>query len=242
MTCLSLLVLIGICVALAAWVNRGNQRSVQGPTRPRGGPAVGYQPHRPATKQRSKPARKSGPPAGPAPNRAVGLSKAQTQAVLKRALGAAREAEQQRLRALVLEQERRIAARLRQGQGALDFAELRALHEKSWQTADLAKASLDGARSTEQAISETIRATHRAIETEQARGGRGVPAMRQALDALHVDRDVVRTYRDRYKQDLDRLNQETGRLRDSIGANCGEQGRRWHQTRMERKARREGRL
>jgi len=241
MSCLTLLLLIAIGVAVAAWLKRGNNQPPSGTTRPRGRIVVRNQPHRPAAKRRTKPARKSAPPPGSAPNRAAGLTTAQTQAVLRRALGAVREAEQQRLRAQVLEQERKIAARLRQGQRALDFAELRALHEKAWQTANLAKASLDGARSTEHAISETIRATHRAIETEQARGGRGVATMRQTLDALHVDRDVVRVYRDRYKQDLDRLNMETGRLRDSIGANCGEQGRRWHRALMERKARREGR-
>jgi len=184
---------------------------------------------------RSKPSRPPAPRPQPAPNRAAGLSEAQARAILKRALGAVWEADQQRLRAQVLEQERKIAARLRRGQRDLDFVELCSLHEKSWQTANMAKASLDGARATEKAISENIRNTHRAMDAEQTRGGRGIPAMRQALDALHLDRDVIQTHRDRYEQDLHRLNHETGRLRDSIGANCGAQGRRWHQALMERK-------
>jgi hypothetical protein len=62
------------------------------------------------------------------------------------------------------------------------------------------------------------------------------------LEALHLDRDVIRTYRDRYEKDLTRLNQETGRLRDAIGARCGAEGRRWHQALMERaRARTDGR-
>lgn len=234
MSASTLMTLIFIGAIVASLV--GRRRS--GPSRP---PA---KPQRAVV--RSKPSRPPSPrpPASrpqPAPNRAAGLSEAQTRAILKRALGAVWEAEQERLRAQVLEQERKIAARLRQGQRDLDFVELRSLHEKSRQTADLAYASLDGARATEQTISENIRNTHRAIESEQSRGGRGIPAMRQTLDALHVDRDVVRTHRERYEQDVQRLNRETGRLRDSIGANCGAQGRRWHQALLERtKARKKG--
>ncbi|GIE86057.1 hypothetical protein SAMN06264365_104392 [Actinoplanes regularis] len=163
-----------------------------------------------------------------------GLTEALARSVLARMFGAVRVAELERLHVQVLEQEQRVAERLRRPGRPLDFAELRALHERSWQTAELAKASLDGARSTEQTIGEAIRTTHRAIETEQAGGGRGVSAMRQTLEALHVDRDVVRTYRDRYRQDLSRLIVETGRLRDFIGANCGPEGRRWHQTLLAR--------
>jgi len=235
MSASTLLTLVLIGAIVGSLLNRHRRGSSRPPAKPQ------------RAVVRSKPSRPpaSRPPASrpqPAPNRAAGLSKAQTRAILERALGAVWEAEQERLRAQVLEQERKIAARLRQGQRDLDFVELRSLHEKSRQTADLAYASLDGARATEKTISENIRNTHRAIEAEQARGGRGTPAMRQTLDALHVDRDVIQAHRERYEQDVHRLNRETGRLRDSIGANCGAPGRRWHQALMERtKARREGR-
>jgi hypothetical protein len=241
MSVCTLFTLILFCVILAAMVNRGHRRSTRPPARP-GTAVVPRRPSGAAVRNKPSRPRKSRPQPAPASNRAAGLSAAQTRAILERALGAVWEAEQERIRAQVREQERRIAARLRQGQRALDFIELRSLHEKSRQTADLAYASLDSARATEQAISENIRNTHRAIQAEQGRGGRGVATMRQTLDALHVDRDVIRTYRDRYEQDVHRLNRETGRLRDSIGANCGAQGRRWHQALTERtKARKEGR-
>jgi hypothetical protein len=234
----TLLTVIVVCALVFSVINRGNRQSS------RSGRQVVHRPTRPAVRQRPSrpPVHKRPPRRQQSSNRATGLSEAQVMAVLERALGAVWQAEQERLRGQVREQERKVAARLRQGQRDLDFAELRGLHEKSRQTADLAYASLDGARATENAISENIRNTHRAIDAEQARGGHGVAAMRQALDALHVDRDVIRAYRDRYEQDLQRLNRETGRLRDAIGANCGAQGRRWHQALMERtRARKEGR-
>jgi len=220
-TLLTLIVVVGVLASLFA-------RKKQPPARPRP-PVAPSRPPRPKAKKKPKPKQPQQPV-----NRAAGMTDAQVRAILKRALDATWLAEQDRLRAQVLEQERQIAARLRQGQRALDFAEMRTLHRKSQQTADLAYASLGGARSTENAISENIRSTHRAIEAEQSRGGRGVPAMRKALEALHLDRDVIRTYRDRYEKDLTRLNQETGRLRDAIGAHCGAEGRRWHQALMER--------
>lgn len=227
----TLLTLIFVVAILASLVTRKKKRPQA--------PVVHSPPSRPKAKKKRKPA--PARPQQPA-NRASGLSEAQVRAVLKRALDATWLAEQDRLRAQVLEQERKIAARLRHNQRELDFAEMRTLHRKSQQTADLAYASLGSARSTENAISENIRNTHRAIEAEQSRGGRGVPAMRQALEALHLDRDVIRTYRDRYEKDLTRLNQETGRLRDAIGAQCGAEGRRWHQALMERtRARKDGR-
>jgi hypothetical protein len=222
----TLFTVIFIVTILASVFTRMKKRP---PARPQP-PVVSSQPSRKkAKKKKTSPARQQQPA-----NRAAGMSDAQVRAILKRALDATWLAEQDRLRAQVLEQERKIAARLRQGQRELDFTELRTLHRSSQQTADLAYASLGGARSTENAISENIRNTHRAIEAEQHRGGRGVPAMRQALDALHLDRDVIRTYRERYEKDLTRLNQETGRLRDAIGAQCGAEGRRWHQALAER--------
>jgi hypothetical protein len=221
----TLLTLVFIVAILASLVTRKKKRP---PARPQP-PVVRSRPSRPKAQKKPSPARRQQPA-----NRAAGMSEAQVRAILKRALDATWLAEQDRLRAQVLDQERKIAARLRQGQRELDFAEMRSLHRRSQQTADLAYASLGGARSTENAISENIRNTHRAIEAEQGRGGRGVPAMRQALEALHLDRDVIRTYRGRYEKDLARLNQETGRLRDAIGAKCGAEGRRWHQALMER--------
>ena len=65
--------------------------------------------------------------------------------------------------------------------------------------------------------------------------------MKQALDALSIDRDVVRTYRDNLHQELQRLNNETARLRDAIGANYGSQGHQWHQALVERSKARRGR-
>jgi hypothetical protein len=223
------LIVTGVLASLLAGRRQGSSRE-----RPRQHTTVVV--HKPQA-PRPKPARQKQPA-----NRATGLSEAQVRAILKRALGATWEAEQQRFRAQVLEQERKIAARLRQAQRSLDFAELRSLHEQSRQTADLAYTSLGSARSTEQTISENIRDTHRAIDAEQSRGGHRVSALRQALDALHTDRDVIRAHRDRYEQDVQRLNRETARLRDSIGANCGAQGKRWHQALTERtRARKEGR-
>ncbi|MEU4623525.1 hypothetical protein AB0G04_26570 [Actinoplanes sp. NPDC023801] len=240
----TLLTLLLAGIILVSVLNRGSRSSSRSRTRP-GRQIVQHRPAR-SRPARSRPARKntSGrPDRQSSPNRAAGLSEAQVRAILERALGAVWEADQQRIRAQVREQERRVAARLRQGQRELDFAELRALHEKSRQTADLAYASLDAARATEQAISENIRKTRQAIEAAQSRGGRNVTAMRGALEALYLDRDVIRAHRDRYIQDVQRLNQETGNLRDSIGANCGAPGRRWHDALMKRtKARKEGRL
>ncbi|MFI5844853.1 hypothetical protein ACIA8K_34650 [Catenuloplanes sp. NPDC051500] len=165
-------------------------------------------------------------------------TEAQVRAILEKALGAVWEAEQKSVRAQVKEQERRVAARLRQHQRESDFAELRGLHEKSRQTADLAFTMLGDARGAENTVSENIRNVHRAIKADQARGGSHVAAMRHTLDALHVDRDVLRTHRERYEQDVQRLNKETARLRDAIGANCGAPGRRWHEALMERTRRR----
>jgi hypothetical protein len=228
----TLLTLIMIALIVASVYN--------GNSRPRSRPGH-ITPARKKSKSRSRSGRQQHRQSSP--NRAAGLSEAQVRAVLERALGAVWEAEQQRIRAQVREQERRVAARLRQGQRELDFAELRALHEKSRQTADLAYGSLDAARAAEQQISDNIRNTHKAIEAGQSRGGRNVAAMRGTLDALHLDRDVIRAHRDRYLQDVQRLNQETGRLRDSIGKNCGAPGRRWYDALMKRtQARREGRL
>jgi hypothetical protein len=191
---------------------------------------------------RSKsPARRAAAPAPPS-RRPAKVNTAQTRAILQRRLGAQWEAEQQRIRERVLEQERKIAARLRQAQRTLDFEELTALHTKSRQTADLAFATMDSARSTEQVIADGIRDTHRAIDADRARGGRQIPNLRQVLDGLHLDRTAIRDHRERYLQDVHRLNRATAQLRDSINANCGEKGRKWYQALMARtKARQEQR-
>lgn len=234
MTTLVLLLLV-LAGAGAMWFFRSNNRPPQ--QRP-GREVVHYGRSQQVVVARSKKSRKPAVRQQPAHGGKTLYTEAQVRAILEKALGAVWEAEQNRVRAQVKEQERRVAARLKQHQRELDFAELRGLHEKSRQTADLAYTMLGDARGAENKVSENIRGVHRAIEADQARGGRNVATMRHALDALHVDRDVLRTHRERYEQDVQRLNRETARLRDAIGANCGAQGRKWHQALMERTRRR----
>ncbi|GAB2587980.1 hypothetical protein Aab01nite_49380 [Paractinoplanes abujensis] len=218
--CLLLVVCVGVIVVL---VTRSGTTK-----RPRSGRQVVHyaQPARPARRRKKKPA--------PAPGGGQTLyTEAQVRAILEKALGAVWEAEQKRVHAQVKDQERKVAARLRQQQRELDFAELRGLHEKSRQTADLAYTMLGDARSAENKVRENIRA----IEAATPRGG-GNAGTRHALEALRVDRDVLRVHRERYEQDVQRLNRETARLRDAIGANCGTPGRKWHSALMERTRRR----
>ncbi|GAA3294269.1 hypothetical protein Dvina_50455 [Dactylosporangium vinaceum] len=212
--------------------NQIRQKSRPRKRRPRNRQAPPARPIQPPHVPQQQPVR----PAKPAkPNQA------QTRAILQRRLGVQWEAEQQRLRARVLEQERKIAARMRQAQQQRDFEELTGLHSQSRQAADLAYATMDSARNTEQAISDSIRDTHRHIDADRARGGRQVPTLRAVLDGLHLDRAAIQAHRERYLQDVQRLNRATGELRDAINANCGEKGRRWYQALMARTAaRREG--
>jgi hypothetical protein len=237
----TLLTLLVIGVAVYAVLDRDRQ----GPARPRvrSRPSAQVVPHRPARpparpRKKSKPVRPK-----PVRNHAAGLTEAQARAIIEKALGAVWEADQERLRAQVRAQERKVAARLAKSQQALDYAELRALHQKSRQTADLAYESLGSARAMERDIGGSIRDAQRAVDAARARNGRDSAALGQALESLLVNRDVIRMYRERYEQDVQQLNQETARLRDAIGANCGAEGRRWCQGVKERaQARREGRL
>jgi hypothetical protein len=230
--CLLFLIVVGVIVVLLI---RPNLRPPQpGPGRE----VVHYGQRQQVVPARPKKKKKPGSGQQPAQGGQTLYTEAQVRAILEKALGTAWEAEQKRVRAEVREQERKVAARLKQHQRELDFAELRGLHEKSRQTADLAYAMLGDARGAENKVGENIRGVHRAIEADQARGGYNVATMRHALDALHVDRDVLRNHCERYEQDVRRLNKETARLRDAIGANCGAQGRKWHQALMERTRRR----
>ncbi|MFI1994406.1 hypothetical protein [Actinoplanes sp. NPDC020271] len=216
-----LLLVIGIGVIVALVVQSGAKE------RPRSGRQVVHY-TQPAPPRKKK--KKQHPPGGGQ----TLYTEAQVRAILEKALGAVWEAEQKRVHAQVKEQERKVAARLRQHQRELDFAELRGLHEKSRQTADLAYTMLGDARGAEKKVRENIRA----IEAATHRGGGNAGAARHALEALRVDRDVLRTHRERYEQDVQRLNRETARLRDAIGANCGAPGRNWHAALMERTRRR----
>lgn len=237
----TLVTLLVIGVALYAVLDRDRR----GPTRPRvrSGQSSQVIQHRPA-RPPARPRKKSKPiRPRQARDHAAGLTEAQARAIIEKALGAVWEANQERLRAQVREQERKVTARLAKSQQALDYAELRALHQKSRQTADLAYESLGSARAMERDIGGNIRDAKRAVDAARSRGGRNVAALEQALDSLYVNRDVIRMYRERYEQDVHQLNQETARLRDAIGANCGAEGRRWCQGVKDRaKARREGRL
>jgi hypothetical protein len=161
---------------------------------------------------------------------------ARARVVFQKRIGAAREAEQERIRQQVLSQERRIADRLARAQREHDFEELRSLHRGSRETADLAYTAMKSAFATIKELSAAISRTHRAIDADRPRGGRQVPTLRRTLDALHQDKTVLNTYCRRYQQDLDRLNLRTGKLRDAIGANCGPQGRAWYQALMARTA------
>jgi hypothetical protein len=235
MTCLVLLLLIlgGVIVVLMIGPKNRSARSRPGREVVHYGRPQQVVVARPKKKKKRSPARQE-----PAPGGGTLYTEAQVRAILEKALGAVWEAEQKSVRAQVKEQERKVAARLKQHQRETDFAELRGLHEKSRRTADLAFTMLGDARGAENTVSENIRGVHRAIQADQARGGSNVATMRHALDALHVDRDVLRTHRERYEQDVQRLNKETARLRDAIGANCGVPGRRWHEALMERTRRR----
>jgi hypothetical protein len=167
---------------------------------------------------------------------------ARARVVFQQRIGAAREAEQERIRQRVLDQERRIAERLSRAQREYDFEELRSLHRSSRETADLAYTVMKSAFATKKELSAAISRTHRAIEADRARGGRQIPTLRRTLDVLHDDRKVLQTYCQRYEADLDRLNKRTGGLRDAIAANCGSKGRAWYQALMARTAaRRDGR-
>jgi len=199
--------------------------------------------NRPSNRRRSRPSQAVRRPSAPSPpkQRAAKPDHAQTRAILQRRLGAQWEAEQQRIRNRVLEQERKIAARLRQAQQQRDFEELTGLHGQSRQTADLAYVTMDSARNTEQSIADSIRDTHRHIDADRGRGGRQIPTLRGVLDGLHLDKAAIQEHRERYLQDVQRLNRATGELRDAIGANCGDKGRKWYQALMARTAaRREG--
>lgn len=161
---------------------------------------------------------------------------ARARVVFQQRIGSAREAEQERIRQQVLSQERRIAERLGQVQREYDFEELRSLHRRSRETADLAYTAMKSAFATAKELSAAISQTHRAIDADRPRGARQVPALRRTLDVLHQDKNVLNTYCQRYKADLDRLNERTGNLRDAIAANCGPKGRAWYQALMARTA------
>jgi hypothetical protein len=192
------------------------------------------------------------PPTQPVPSRAAAPVStaavadrqiARARVVFQQHIGSAREAEQERLRQQVLEQERRIAARLSQAQREYDFEELKALHRRSRETADLAYTAMKSAFATTKELSAAISRTHRAIDADRPRGGRQVPGLRRTLDVLHEDKNLVHTYCQRYKEDVERLNARTGKLRDAIAVNCGAPGRAWYQALMARTAaRRDGRL
>jgi len=66
--------------------------------------------------------------------------------VLRRRMGAEWERQQQRVRAHVLEQERKLAAQLKNAQQTRSFEELKNLHRASRQSADQAYAMLDEVR------------------------------------------------------------------------------------------------
>ena len=191
-----------------------------------------YKPPRPARAPRVY------APATPVPGR----TPAQVRAVLQRQLGQAYADEQERVRLHVLEQERKVAARLARAQRLLDFEELKALHTESRQTADHAYRLMDQARNAENQIWSSIKQTY---QTRDASGARGVYRAQytQTANSLHQDKDMVHNYFVQYKADVDRLNQNTARLRDSIYLNCGEKGRQWRQALMARTAaRRAGRM
>jgi len=217
--------IVVVAVVIVAWLLLSGGGSRQSPPAP---PA--YRPPRPAVQT----------PVARASTADQQIARAR--AVFRQRIGTAREAEQERIRQQVLDQERRIAARLARAQREHDFAELKSLHAASRETADLAYGARRSASATVRELSAAITRTHRAIDADRTRGGRQVPALKRTLNVLHEDRNLVNTYCDRYRDDVNRLNDRTGKLRDAINANCGAAGRAWYQALMARTAaRREGR-
>jgi hypothetical protein len=189
------------------------------------------------------------PPRPPAPLRvpvpvatASGRTPQRVRALLQQQLGQAFVEEQERVRLRVLEQERKVAARLARAQSLRDFEELKALHAESRQAADHAYRLMDQARTAENQLWSSIKQTYRARDGSGTRGAYRAQYT-QTANSLHRDKDMVHDYVVQYRADVDRLNKNTGRLRDSINANCGPKGREWYRALMARTAaRREGRL
>lgn len=236
------LIVVGLAILAVIfffiWLGGGSEAPTVRP------PAPIYRPPAPpAATPPPSPVLRSTPASNPVPILPI-VSEAKVQEVLRRRVGQEWEREQAKVRAHVLQKEQEIAARLRSVQNEYHFEQLKNLHHQSRQTADHAYRLQGDARRSANALREAIRSTHRAIEADRiSTRGLSVPALRHALDDLHADKQTIEGYCLRYKEDLDRLNIQTGYLRDSIGKNCGEPGRRWYEALMQRTIdRREGRL
>jgi chromosome segregation ATPase len=154
-------------------------------------------------------------------------------------MGAEWERQQQRVRAHVLEQEKRLAAQLKNAERTRSFEELKNLHRASRQRADQAYEMLDEARGQVGVLSTEIRRTHETMDLQRARGESDTRHLRAALNQFHQDRAAISQMCGEWRSEVERLNQQTGKLRDRIKNHCGRPGQDWYDELMARKAQRQ---